>query len=214
MKNFFLKPSYTSEKIIHNIKTRTKYEKTIEHLYDKYFLSVKKIIVNLGGSSEDAEDIFQDALAKVIWSIDEDKFQGKSHISTYLITIAKNMWLKTLQKKSKHFSTPLEEGLIDQLSGDEELLEDIPLGNDDDLYTKSMFEDLIEKIGVDCRNILKNYYFDKLSYNQILDRNKGKYSSEQALRNKKSRCLKYLKEGLQDKLDDKDSLLNIISSCL
>ncbi|OHX66691.1 RNA polymerase sigma factor [Flammeovirga pacifica] len=214
MKTFFLRTNYTSEKIIHNIKSRTNYEKTIEHIYDKYFISVKKIVNQFGGSSEDAEDIFQDALAKVIWSIDEDKFLGKSHISTYLITISKNMWLKTIQKKNKYQSTSLEEQHINQLKGDDDLLDEIPLGNEDDLYTKKLFEELLEKIGEDCKNILKKYYFDKLSYTQILDEKKNKYSSEQALRNKKSRCLKYLKEGLQEKVKDKNSLLNIISSCL
>ncbi|MBB6462000.1 RNA polymerase sigma factor [Flammeovirga kamogawensis] len=207
------KNNLTSEKIVSNLKNRNNYEYTVEYIYKKYFPTVKHIILKMNGSLEDAEDIFQDAFAKVLWSIDEGQFQGTSHISTYIVTVSKNMWLKTIEKNKKLRTTEYNSQLHD-VSDHSSLLSEVPLGNEDDLESKRYFESLLSRIGEDCQKILKNYYFDKLSYSEIQHRFVNKYSSEQAIRNKKSRCLKYLKQGFENRTDDKEELLSIISSCL
>ncbi|MBD0402561.1 sigma-70 family RNA polymerase sigma factor [Flammeovirga sp. EKP202] len=167
-----------------------------------------KYITHRGGTKEDAEDIFQDAITKVIWSIDNNTFLGKAHISTYLFSISKNMWLKTLEKRGKN--TPMN---LDILTVDNEFLGEIPF-SDDDLNTIRTFENLLSKIGEKCTQLLKAVYFKKLSYKKILEQNKETYSSEQAIRNKTSRCIRYLKEGMNGKVKNKENLKKIITKCL
>ncbi|MBD0404948.1 RNA polymerase sigma factor [Flammeovirga sp. EKP202] len=213
-KTFFLKKKFTSEQIIANIRSKNNYEQTVKYLYDKYFENVQKLVVQLDGTLEDAEDIFQDALAKVIWSINEGQFSGRSHISTYLITVSKNMWLKTLAKRNKAATYTVDEKANLVPSNDDTLLQETPFEGREEPYTKALFEDVLSRLCKDCQLILKMYYFDEKTYAQILQLKKEKYSSEQAIRNKKSRCLKYLKVGLQGKIEDENSLLDVISSCL
>lgn len=212
MLQVLFKSKLSSEQIVLNIKTKKKYEYTINYIYDNYYNTVQSLILKMDGRIEDAEDVFQDALAKLIWSIDEGKFQGSSHISTYLITIAKNIWLKTISKNNRIATTEYDSKFHDQLNN-KELLDEIPL-IDDDMEKSKFFEDLLSKIGDDCQKILKYYYFDKKPYEKIMSLLGAQYSSEQALRNKKSRCIKYLRKGLENRIDNKEELLSIISSCL
>lgn len=203
------KKKISSEQIVINIKDNQDFEYTIQYIYNHHFDTVKHIILKMNGATEDAEDIFQEALSKVILSIEDGNFLGSSQVSTYLIAIAKNMWLKTLQKRNR-LSTVEYDG---QLHNDKHLLNEVLLGEEDDLDTRNLFESLLLQIGEDCQNILKYYYFKKMSYEKIHETFQDKYSSEQAIRNKKSRCLKYLKKGLDGCIDDKNDLLSIISSC-
>jgi hypothetical protein len=51
---------------------------------------------------------------------------------------------------------------------------------------------LFEEIGNVCKSILSGYYFEKRSMKELLLITN--YENEQVLRNKKSKCMKYLKD--------------------
>lgn len=205
---FLFKSNYSSQQIIDNIKNRKDYEKSIKELYQLYFEKVKVLILKLNGTKEDAEDIFQDAIAKVIWSIDKDQFKGDAHISTYLYTISKNMWLSTIRKRN-HFDVS-----YDDYQDEVDFTEELPLEDGDDLDTKRRFRELLNKIGEDCQKLLSYFYFQQLTYSEILEKFKGKYTSEKFIRNKKSRCITYLKKGLENTTGKINNLLDDISECL
>lgn len=209
---FKSKNNYSSKELIENIRERKNYEKTIQEIYHLYYEKVKVLILKLNGSSEDAEDIFQDAIAKIIWSIDKGQFKGESHISTYLYAISKNMWFSTLKKRNQ-FKVSYQ----DDFEEDENNIDfksELPLEDGDDLDAKNRFSELLHKIGEDCRNLLTYFYFHQLSYGDILQKFKGKYSSEKFIRNKKSRCIAYLRKGLENTELNVNSLLDNISECL
>ncbi|PWJ38024.1 RNA polymerase sigma factor [Sediminitomix flava] len=223
IQKYFFPEKISSDQIVESIKQRNNqkyksFEKSIQFLYQHYFPKVKFMVLKMSGNELEAEDVFQEAITKVIWSIDQGNFQGKSHISTYLYTIAKNMWLKTLERRKREqevLNTELypiykQEDIVDALPDIYTTAEE----EEQDLDQVLHFKKLLDKIGDDCRNILKCFYFKELSYDQILDLPNNKYASEQVIRNKKSRCLKYLRKGLQDFEVETDKLLDYIKDCL
>lgn len=211
---FIKKNNYSSKQIIDNIKHRKNYEKTIRELYNLYYDKVKVLILKLNGTKEDAEDIFQDAIAKVIWSIDKDQFKGEAHISTYLFTISKNMWLSTLKKRNRYDVSYDNVKVDGSVENDSDFTSELPLAEGDDLDTKHRFRELLNKIGEDCQRLLTYFYFQQLTYEEILKKFDGKYTSEKFIRNKKSRCINYLRKGLENSTEKISDLLDNISECL
>jgi hypothetical protein len=55
-------------------------------------------------------------------------------------------------------------------------------------------DDIFKEVGDVCTQILTGYYYENLSMRQLLER--FDYENEQVLRNRKSKCMKKLKEIL------------------
>ncbi|WP_281615121.1 sigma-70 family RNA polymerase sigma factor [Flammeovirga sp. SubArs3] len=210
-KIFKSKINYTSEQIINNIIRKQNYSDTIKFIYQDNFDKILRMIIKMGGCEADAEDIFQDSLSKLIMSIETSQFKGRANISTYLYSICRNAWIN-MQKKQNKYSFFDESA--DHLLEDYDLIDEIPFIEEDQKTVKK-FSEAFKSIGTDCRNLLKKLYFDLMSYEMLLTTHKDKYSSEQAIRNKKSRCIKYLRKSLGDDKDlSKEDMINMIGPCL
>ena len=70
---------------------------SFEVLYKFYFPSVATHITHNFGSTEDAEDIFQEAIIVLLQKVRQTDFVLTSSLKTYLFAIAKNLWLKRLR---------------------------------------------------------------------------------------------------------------------
>ncbi|PWJ40827.1 RNA polymerase sigma factor [Sediminitomix flava] len=202
--------AFSTEEIVQNITHKSNYEKTIQFIYEDNFEGIKSLILSMGGNEFDAEDIFQDAIAKLIWSIEKSKFKGSAKISTYIYTICKNMWINTQKKEYRY---KLVDAQQDSYLFDESLTDETPL-KEDSLNAKKQFSEALKEIGADCQSIFKSFYYEGKTFNEILSFFNGKYSTEQAIRNKKSRCLKYLRQKLEERNISSEALNNILDSSL
>lgn len=81
----------------------------IQYVYDKYFESIKRFIVNYGGSEEDAWDTFQDGIIVVYEQIKNENLKLKHTFITYFYTICKYSWLKVLRDRDKKYYEKIEE---------------------------------------------------------------------------------------------------------
>jgi len=70
---------------------------SFEVLYKFYFPSVLTHIIQNFGSTEDAEDIFQEAIIVLLQKIRHTDFVLTSSLKTYIFAIARNLWLKRLR---------------------------------------------------------------------------------------------------------------------
>lgn len=83
--------------------------KEFGELYSLYYKSIYKYLFYLTGDHHLSEDLLQETFFNAFKAI--DKFQGRSKVSTWLYTIAKNAYLKD-QNKSKKTDVILSEKIV------------------------------------------------------------------------------------------------------
>lgn len=158
-------------------------------LYNNYCNDVIRYICNNNGSAEDGADIFQEAILEFVDIVKKDNFLGKSSIKTFLFAISKNLWRQELRSRDRRNK---REKLF---NGNEQ----IQLPEADERWFNKDRQKAMDKIygeiGDVCRNILQGFYYEELSMKDLLK--KFNYENEQVLRNRKSLCLKKIKNALQ-----------------
>jgi RNA polymerase sigma factor (sigma-70 family) len=82
---------YSDTNIIDGIRSQD--DKILNWLYDHYLQSVKKYILNNGGSEEDVADVFQDTIIRLYNQITENNLDLKNDLKGYFFGIARNIWL-------------------------------------------------------------------------------------------------------------------------
>ncbi len=140
------------------------------------------------GGADDAADIFQDALIVLFEKVRDPNFELTCHIKTYIYSICRNLWLKRLNKKKKQAT------LVDTMKAVELEPQIAQLMEKDE--DAKMVAQLLKKIGGDAEKLLVHFYFEGLKTKEVTE--KMGYANEQVTRNKKSKCLKKLRELLQD----------------
>jgi len=60
--------------------------------------SIEKLVMHSGGTYEDAEDIFQEGLRRMLVNIRHQIFEGRSSLKTYHYSICRNLWISQLRR--------------------------------------------------------------------------------------------------------------------
>jgi RNA polymerase sigma factor (sigma-70 family) len=160
----------------------------IKFMYESYFEGLKKYTIQNSGTEEDAQDIFQDALVAFIDVVKKEKFRGESSIKTFLFTINRNLWLNELKKRGRS----LKREIVFEHQKDTAAMDVSEMIMENE--SKNEILHIVDKLGEKCKQILLAFYYENLSMKEILVQ--VEYETEQALRNKKSKCLKQLEEML------------------
>ena len=129
----------------------------IENLYNEYFLIIYKYSLKISKDENLAEDIAQETFLRAIKKI--DTFNQESKISTWLFTIAKNVFYEEIRKNKKYIN--IDDVLDIELN--EEPLEDkiIELEKVNGLYKRiSDLDDVTKKI------VIYRIYYE-LSFSEI-----------------------------------------------
>lgn len=120
-------------------------------LYKKAFPNVARYIARMGGSLEEAQDIFQDALVIYYERFTSTQAEIILNEKAYLAGIAKKLWVQRYKAGSK--SQPLNDFDI-------EAVPDAQLATDKILH-------YLETAGKKCMELLKAYYYDHLPVGDI-----------------------------------------------
>lgn len=180
---------FTDKEIIDGLKDSFHMEDSIlKYLYTSHYPIVRKYIRSKGGNDVEAKDIFQDSIIVFYQNVKSEKFKLKAKISTYLIALARNMWLNRKKKMAK-IST-LDDLIINRRSKDNQ-----PLDYLMETERNDFVKELLQELSMDCRKIITLSIFQKLSMKKISSI--MEYQNEQVARNKKSKCLKYLKKAIE-----------------
>lgn len=130
----------------------------MENVYKEYFAIVYKYLLYLTRNSELAEEFTQDTFVKAIMKI--HTFRGDSKISTWLCSIARNIYYNYLKKKKKEmFLDDLEVDIIDFFNN----TENIVIKKERIQYIK----DLMEKLDPKTSEVMKLRVIGNLSYKEI-----------------------------------------------
>ncbi|MBN2699283.1 MAG: RNA polymerase sigma factor [Bacteroidales bacterium] len=129
---------------------RKRDNRVLQYIYKNAFNSVKQLVINNAGSSNDAEDIFQEALIIVYKKLrDEADFRLDCAFNTYMYSISRLLWLKHLRQIKKIHIDPLNRDMEERI----EFEEPSPVQDKD--LRMAIYQRNLLKIPEDCQSILK-----------------------------------------------------------
>ncbi len=133
--------------------------KGIEQIYSDFLPRIIKLITSNGGSHDDAEDVFQQAMMVMYEKSKAPDFSLTSNFYTMLHGICRNLWGNRLQKKSFGEVT-----LPDDLkyTTGESVEADIQEAEE-----KQVFWEAFQYLGEDCRKLL-SLFFEKVKMEEIM----------------------------------------------
>jgi RNA polymerase sigma factor (sigma-70 family) len=97
----------------------------IRQTYEVCYPSIAAMVRNNNGSSDDAQDLFQDTLMAVIEKIQKSSLTIYDNVSvnTFLGSIARRLWLKVLDRRGKRGTRSLDDLLFVPAEADAVLYE-------------------------------------------------------------------------------------------
>jgi len=159
--------------------------KAIETIYRVHYSMIQTLVINNNGTSDDARDIFQEAIIVLYEKAKSGSFELHAQLKTYIYAVCRRLWLKKLAHNAR-------------FSGD---LANAPetIATDDDLemYDQrtqdfEMMEQALQHLGEPCKELLESYYIRKKNMSEIA-REFG-YTNADNAKNQKYKCLMRLKK--------------------
>ena len=165
----------------------------LSEMYRHFYPKVLAVVKNKGGNSEDAQDVFQDALIVIYKKLVKDELSLTSSFESYLKGVCRLIWLKKHSRNNR----------VSNVSNPEIELKKIAIEAKVDFQeldrTKLLYNKL-EVLSEDCRTLLL-YTFSKLSGAEIAK--KMGYTIEYVKRKRykcKQRLMELIKSDPQYKL--------------
>ena len=141
-------------------------------------------IVQNGGNADDAEDVFQEAMVVLYEKAQSDEFRLTCKIGTYLFAVSKHLWYKKLkQNQQMSFNSEPEENIVYE--------EDI-IGHEERELHYEQLDLALDKLGEPCRSLLKAYYENEKSMQQIAS--DFGYTNADNAKTQKYKCLNRLRK--------------------
>ena len=159
--------------------------KAIETIYRENFNMVQALIINNSGSSDDAKDVFQEAMIVLYEKVRSGTFELNCLIKTYVYSVSRRLWLKRLQQKS-HFAPVLEDA-ENTVQVDDEIEENERINVEFEAMDRA-----ISSLGEPCKSLLEAYYLNRKSMQEIAV--SFGYTNADNAKNQKYKCLMRLKK--------------------
>lgn len=159
-------------------------KKAIETIYKENYNLVQALVISNSGSSEDAKDIFQEAMIILYEKVQSGTFELNCQIKTFVYSVSRRLWLKRLMQQSRFH---LSDGHEESVSVDEEM-EEHEKRNTEFL----MMERAMNGLGEPCKSLLEAFYLQKKSMQEIA--NSFGYTNSENAKNQKYKCLMRLKK--------------------
>jgi DNA-directed RNA polymerase specialized sigma24 family protein len=163
------------------VKTAGDREKLFMALYKSVFPGVARYVSKMGGTFDEAKDIFQDALLTWYEKAASDGFVLRSDEKAYLFGISKKLWLK----KHKHNTQYVPLDGFDIESEEQAALSD------------NKILDFLQTAGKKCMDLLRSFYYDQLPLNDIAET--FGFSGVRSATVQKYKCLEKVRETVKEK---------------
>ena len=167
----------------------------IETIYRDNFSAIKSYIIKNNGYTDDALDVFQEAMIVLFEKVKSGSFILSCQLQTYLYSICRRLWLKKLQKQNR-FNPSVE--TIEEIVPVEDDLEFHEKKNNDFLFMESA----LAKIGEPCKSLLEAFYLEKKTMPEIAEA--FGYTNADNAKTQKYKCLVRLKKIFFAQYKNKD----------
>jgi len=162
-------------------------EFVLRKVYKEHYPLIRKLVVANRGDEDDARDIYQEAFIVFYENMRVEGFELTCGIGTYLYSVARNLWFKRLRSYGK--------GTVSITEENESEIADV---SESTVLHAQMeknivcIEQALDKLGEPCKTILTDYYFRKLSMQDIAE--KMNYTNADNAKNQKYKCFNRLKK--------------------
>ncbi len=157
--------------------------KVLNLIYSNYAKRIQGHIIRNGGSADDANDVFQDALMVIYNKAKKGDFQLTSKFSTYLTSICRFIWDRKRRKKANNTVTIPED---DRFINEKDIEKDIIRREKHHVFRENLL-----KLGETCQKILL-LFFQKKNMEEIAKA--MNFKNGHTARNRKYRCQKELEK--------------------
>ncbi|MDR6781593.1 RNA polymerase sigma factor (sigma-70 family) [Pedobacter africanus] len=164
-------------------------EAWLRELYKKAFPLVAAYVSKMGGSLEEARDIFQDALIIYYEKSAGQELCLKHSDKAYLFGIARHLWNRRYRESARQLS-------IDELQADFDEHAGLVDAADPEVSSSRLFR-LLQTAGQKCMQLLSAFYYEKLSMEQLAER--FGFSGPRSATAQKFKCLEKVKETVKEK---------------
>jgi RNA polymerase sigma factor (sigma-70 family) len=160
-------------------------KRAIEIIYRENYNMVQSLIINNSGSTDDAKDIFQEAMIVLYEKVRSGAFELNCLIKTYVYSVSRRLWLKRLQQMNRY--VPAVENLQDTVLVEEDVEENERINSEFQAMEKA-----ISSLGEPCKSLLEAYYLEKKRMQEIALF--FGYTNAENAKNQKYKCLVRLKK--------------------
>ena len=164
-----------------------------ETIYEKAFPAFARFAASRKASLDDAKDIFHDAMVIFYEKTREDTFRIQLSPESYVVGIAKHLWIRKFHEDRPKVSLTAMESTIT-----------IPTDYHATVNERRLLT-LLENAGKKCLEMLRMFYYDKLSLRQIAS-SLG-YRSERSAAVQKYKCIGRMREVAKSKDIDYEDFL-------
>lgn len=166
-------------------KIKEKQEVQIREIYERAFPRVAAFIGRMGGSFEDAKDIFHDAFVVYYEIIAQGSSRIRSSEEAYLLGIAKHLWTRKHQRS--RMMIPMNEFEREIFVPDDVT----PTVEDKRLLR------ILESAGRKCMDLLRAFYYQQRPVKEVAGT--FGYSSKHAVSAQKYKCLEKIRDTIKQK---------------
>ena len=157
----------------------------VEGIYRDNYPMIQAFILNNSGNSDEARDIFQEAMIVIYEKAVSGSLELNCLLKTYLYSVCRRLWLKRLQQLQR-YGTLIEN--VEETVAVEEDLELHEKHNADFI----IMENAMSKIGEPCKSLLDAYYIQKKNMQEIAT--DFGYTNADNAKTQKYKCLVRLKK--------------------
>ncbi len=159
-------------------------KKVIETIYKDNYNMIQALVVNNNGSSDDAKDIFQEALIVLYQKVRKGNFELNCQVKTFIYSVSRRIWLKRLMQQNRFTVSDGQE----QVVAVEEEVEEHEKRNAE----FAIMEKAMNGLGEPCKSLLEAFYLQKRSMTEIAS--SFGYTNPENAKNQKYKCLVRLKK--------------------
>ncbi len=164
----------------------------LHQLYKTALPMIVKFISRNNGDEDEAKDIFQDAVVALFTTIKLGKFEEGKDVNGFLFHVSRNLWINRVKKRNRHYDIS-KAGLS--------MSEESPLAVVITDEKKRAIEELMDKAGSKCKELLKYVLYDGLPMKEIAV--KMGFAAEAVAKTTHYRC----KQKLIDLVENDKNLL-------
>ncbi|WP_394772471.1 RNA polymerase sigma factor [Mucilaginibacter sp.] len=151
-------------------------------LYKSAFPSVARYISKMGGSFDEAKDVFQDALVIYYEKAAVGTFSIKTNEKAYLLGISKHLWLRKFKDNVLH--SPID-GI------------DLAAVADEEDYSENKLMHYLATAGKKCMDLLRSFYYDRVPLGDAATL--FGFSGVRSATVQKYKCLEKVRETIKQK---------------